>query len=132
MDDDTRQAVSTMFTTTKKLFTPNGHYTWKGNVNAMKLGIVASTKAPRFVNYALGKDGFDRVITAQRKNIIDLGLVVFADADEVMRFTFISAFSAIELQPRLEALPTRMGNFGEFWVLPPGWARDDFDGQDAW
>ena len=80
----------------------------------------------------MGKDGYVRVITAQQKGVIDLGLVVFADADEVMRFTSISAFSAIELQPRLEAIPTRMGNFGEFWVLPPGWARGEFDVVEAW
>ena len=130
MDDAIYKAVTTMFT--DKRLISNGHYSWKANIDGTRLGVVASTKGPGFVNFALGKGGYDRVVTAKQTNKIDVALVVFADADDVSRFTFLNAFDAVELQPRLEALPLRVGKFGPFWVLSHSWAHGDFDEGEAW
>jgi hypothetical protein len=131
MDDAIRKVLSTMFT--DKGFIPNGPYTWKATINGgTKFGIVVGSKGPRFANYALGKQGYDRVIAAKQKGIIDVACVVFADGDNAVGFTFVSAFDAIELQPRLEGMPLRTSDYGAFWTLTPSWVRGDFDGGDAW
>ena len=118
MDDAIRQALSTMFTN-KKLFTAKGPYIRQGTVNGRKIGVVIGSKGPAFSNYALGKQGYDRVVAAKQKGIIDLAVVVFADGDNAVDFTFVSAYDALELQPRLENMPTRTSAFGEFgcWHL---------------
>jgi hypothetical protein len=131
MDDEILKALSGMFS--DKRFVPNGPYTcWKATVNGTKIGVVVGSKGPRFTNYALGKLGNDRVVGAKEKNIIDVACVVFADGDNAVRFTFVSAYDAIELQPRLEGMPTRTSDYGAFWILTPSWVRGDFDGGDAW
>lgn len=131
MDDAIRKILSTMFT--GKGFIPNGPYTWKATINGgKKIGVVVGSKGPRFANYALGKQGYNRIIAALQKGIIDAGYVVFADGDNAVGFTFVSEYDAVELQPRLETIPTRASAFGEFWTLTPSWVRGDFDGGDAW
>ena len=130
MDDTIHQALSNMFA--DKRFSPNGHYLWKANINDKRLGVVVGTKDARFANYALGKNGYNRVINGKEKNSIDLGIVVFADVDNAGVFHFVSAYDAVELQPRLEAVLTRTSDYGAFWVLTPSWVRGDFDGGDAW
>ena len=130
MDDAIRQDLSTMFT--DKRFVSDKQYVWKATIDGTKVGVVVGSKGPRFSNYALGKTGFNRVITAKQKGIIDVACVVFADGDNAVGFTFVSAYDAVELQPRLESVPTRSSDYGEFWILTPGWVRGDFDGGDAW
>jgi hypothetical protein len=132
MDDEIRKALSVMFTINKGLFTAKGPYLRQGTVSGRKIGVVIGSKGPAFSNYALGKQGYDRVVAAKQKGIIDLAVVVFADGDNAVDFTFVSAYDALELQPRLESMPTRTSAFGEFWLLTPAWVRGDFDGGDAW
>ena len=132
MDDEIRKALSFMFTTNKKLFVSKGPYLRQGTFSDTKIGVVIGSKGPAFSNYALGKQGYDRVVAAKQKGIIDLAVVVFADGDNAVDFTFVSTYDAVELQPRLENMPTRTSAFGEFWLLAPSWVRGDFDGGDAW
>ena len=130
MDDEIHKALSGMFT--DKRFSSKGHYVYEATIIGTKVGVIVGSKGPRFNNYALGKTGYYRVTGAKQKNIIDAACVVFADGDNAVGFTFVSAFDCLELQPRLEAIPTRTSAFGELWTLTPSWVRGDFNGGDAW
>jgi hypothetical protein len=124
-DGSLRDAVAGMFG--DKRFHEISRFVHYGDIDGTKIGCVVATMTQQFVNYALGKDGTDRVHNAKQSGKIDAGFVVMAKVDAMNAYTFIDAFDIVEIYDKLQLIRTRTSERGEYWILSPALVAAGFD-----
>jgi hypothetical protein len=125
ISDNVREAVAKMFG--GKPWHHIRRFEWFGNIDGTKVAVVVATMKGDFTNYALGKDGRDRVYDAVKDGKVDVGFLVLAKVDTVGAYTFVDAFNIVEVYDKIERLPTRTSEYGPYWLLSPVLAASRFE-----
>jgi hypothetical protein len=87
-------------------------------IDGMKVGVILATKSQWHTNHALSNDGLERLLAGKRAGKIDLAYVVFTESSS----GYCAHVDAEHLRERLNGFKPRIGQFGEFWTLPPWFA----------
>jgi hypothetical protein len=100
-------------------------YGWIGEVDGVKIGIVAATKTPRWADSAyfiLNKGDFDKLVAGDR---IDQAFVVTAKIDQFGTFTFVDMIKAHELAAILVNVKPRTGGaLGDYYRVDGHFSND--------
>jgi len=103
--------IAGMFTDTR--FCQFQKFRWHGVVNGERVGVAVANKNPLYTTYALNKGHVEGLLAAKRGGRITRAFVV-AVADGA----YVAHRDAEEFHANVLAhLPTRSGQFGEFWSL---------------
>jgi hypothetical protein len=111
-------------------FRPFGQYRYYGEVDGSKIGVVLATCSPRFDNFALNKADLDRLVDGKREGRIDQAFVVQARVNGYGAPAFHAVIDAEELAVALKNVPPVNGQFGPFFVVPPGFKFLDAAGDE--
>jgi hypothetical protein len=95
-------------------------YRWYGEIDGIKVGVVAATRKAGFDTHALNKSDLELLIAAKREGKVDQAFVVAANIDGFNNLAFVDFADAENLfATLLQRLRPRIGARGEFWILTP-------------
>jgi len=94
-----------------------------GEIDGVKLGAALATYSPGFGNYALNKADLDRLLAGKAAGKVDRAFVVAArKGSNGGAYEYGGQFDAEEVHAKLKDERPESGKYGDFYVLPPGFA----------
>jgi hypothetical protein len=96
-----------------------------GVVDGVKVGVAIANHSANYNNFLLNETDFDRVYDGKTAGKIDLAYVVQAKIDNGNGSVVCDKMDAEKLHRNILATtPPRVGRFGSFWTLMPGFDDD--------
>jgi hypothetical protein len=102
-------------------------YRLLGQVDGKNVGVVLATKNKNYNSFALNCTDLERLTAAKRDGKIDEAYVVFAKVVDFNTRVFCGQWTLEETKQKMGLLQPKVGQFGEFLVIPLGVAPDEDD-----
>jgi hypothetical protein len=100
---------------------------WQTQINGTRAGVVVASRSVDYQNYALNRADLDRLLELKRDGSFHAAFVVFAAVTGNFGQAYVSHRDAEELSETLKSVPSRSGQYGEYWLLREDISPFDFE-----